>query len=253
MAFQPSGFEPIPKRRLRSRRRRKRRPFAHLKAAPFLSPLEQNAWQRGYTDVPGWANRKPVLVQIATTIAGCGFGLTLGSTWWERGLLGAGVATAVFLAGLAALWLWHSATAPVRQRNEARAYACALEAHARDYAQWARRREIGEDFKREMFEHFNYTGTEHDPRTVDDVKAEWKQRARVAVMQLRDVGASDAITNEIDLGMVAFERASESRDDGYGDDDLRRVKQNMLTVSGNVWAASRGEPPPYPPEPPRAD
>src|SRR2546423_915931 len=98
MPFQHSAFQPPPPaprpgrfRRLRTRLRASR---YHLKASHFLPPLDQSAWQRGFTDVPGWAKRKPVLVQAATTIAGCGFGLTLGSTWYERGLFGALVALA---------------------------------------------------------------------------------------------------------------------------------------------------------------
>jgi hypothetical protein len=132
--------------------RRKRRPLDHLKAEPHLAAIEQNAWQRGYTDVAGWTRRKPVLVQGLLVVAGCGFGFSLGSTWWERGLFAVSLALAAFLVGLLALWLWHSATAPVRQRDEARAYASALEAHVLEYAEWTRRREIAEDFKQEVFE-----------------------------------------------------------------------------------------------------
>ena len=76
--------------------------------------MEQNAWQRGYTDVPGWTKRKPVVVEALLVVAGCGFGVALGSTWWERTLFAVLLALAAFLLGLLGLWLWLSAAAPVR-------------------------------------------------------------------------------------------------------------------------------------------
>jgi hypothetical protein len=247
MAFQPSGFEPTPKPRLPSRRRRKRRPFDHLKAAPSLSPLEQNAWQRGYTDVSGWAKRKPVLVQIATTIAGCGFGLTLGSTWWERGLFGALVAAGVFLAGLVVLWLWHSVTAPVRQRDEARRYASALEAQVTAYKQWVRRRQIAEDFKDEALGlvHALPYQLEHiyDIATATD---DWRTRLRTVGRQLEAHGGSDVCAEQIAMSLRALD---ETEGDGYPDDESR-LRNNMLSAGQNVWTYVRSEEQPASPPPP---
>lgn len=112
----------------------------HLRTGRDVAPLEQDAWQRGFTDLPGWTRRKPVVVQIATTVAGCGFGLALGSTWWERVLFAILLSVGAFLLGLVGLWLWRCAAAVRVQRNEARDYARSLEAYAREYAEWQARR-----------------------------------------------------------------------------------------------------------------
>ena len=101
----------------------------HLRTGRDVAPLEQDAWQRGFTDLPGWTRRKPVVVQIATTVAGCGFGLALGSTWWERVLFAILLSVGAFLLGLVGLWLWRCAAAVRVQRNEARDYARSLEAY----------------------------------------------------------------------------------------------------------------------------
>src|SRR6266571_138797 len=171
MAFQPSAFFQPPPKPHRERFRRRKQLVYQLKAAPFLSPLEQSAWQRGYSDVPGWTRRRPVLVQAGATIAGCGFGLTLGSTWWERGLFGALVALGAFLSGLVVLWLWHSLTAPVKQRNEAREYAQALEAYVRAYAEWVRRRDIAYDFRHDTLQDVPRLA-EEPPRLTGSISGE---------------------------------------------------------------------------------
>lgn len=245
MAFQPSGFEPTQKTRKRGRRR-KRRPLGHLKAAPYLAPMEQNAWQRGYTDVPGWTRRKPVLFQIATTVAGCGFGLTLGSTWWERALLAAALAVVAFLGGLVALWLWHSLTAPVRQRNEARDYALALEAHMREYAKWARRREIAEDFLRDTFAHREVVLAGNDPRTPEELETHWRTTVNHIAAMMEAEGASDNELHEIRGGLAGLD----ARDDGYGENHTRRIWNNMGVISQNLRTVNRAQPPPNPPSPP---
>jgi hypothetical protein len=131
----------------------------HLRAGRGLAPLDQDVSQRGFTDVPGWTRRKPVVVPLLTTVAGCGFGATIGSTWWERVLFAVLIAGGAFLLGLVALWLWQVAAAPTRQRDEARAYARALEDHARDYVEWQARRDIVEDFYVETTMHFGTFST----------------------------------------------------------------------------------------------
>jgi hypothetical protein len=209
--------------------------------------MEQSAWQRGYTDVAGWTKRKPVVVEALLVVAGCGFGLTLGSTWWGRGLFAVLVALGAFLLGLIGLWLWHSAAAPVRQRDEARTYARALEAHVHEYAEWARRREIADDFRRETLELACSVSEGNWHRSASDLDTHWRGNAAAAQAQLREHGAGDDVTGEIDRQLEALE----AREDGYGDDEIRRIVNNMQTACQNVWSLTRSQDmPPTAPTPP---
>jgi hypothetical protein len=218
----------------------------HLKAAPFLSPLEQSAWQRGYTDVPGWTRRRPVLVQAGATVAGCGFGLTLGSTWWERGLFGALVALGAFLAGLVVLWLWHSLTAPVKQREEARKYAQALKEYAHDYAQWARRREIAYDFRHDTLEDARRLGDESGVMVSLAYEEErWRTMLGVIRGQMQANGADVSGFMEAQLAFL------DNVDGAFEGGDLARIRNSMLAACQNILAEVRQEGPPTAPARPR--
>jgi hypothetical protein len=226
--------------------RRKRRPLGHLKAAPHLAAIEQNAWQRGYTDVAGWTKRKRLLFELGTTVAGCGFGFALGSTWLEKGLFAVLLAVVAFLLGLFGLWLWLSATAPVWQRDEARKYANALEAHAHEYAEWARRREIADDFRRETLEFASsvFAGS------AAELDAHRRGNAAAVQAQLREHGASDDVTGEIDRQLAALKAAMEAKEDRYGNDDIRRIASSMQAMCQNVWSLTRSQDtPPTAPSP----
>ena len=227
--------------------RRKRRPLAHLKAASNLTPIEQDAWQRGYADVAGWPKRKPVVAQALLVVAGCGFGVTLSSTWWVRGRFAVLLALAAFLLGLLGLWLWLSATAPVRQRDEARRYAHALEAHAHEYAEWARRREIVDDFRRETLEFASSVFAGSWNRPAAELDAYWRANAAAVQAQLREHGASDDVSGELDHQLTALD----AKEDGYGDDEIRRIAGNMQSACQNVWTLTRShDTPPTAPSPP---
>lgn len=227
--------------------RRKRRPLDHLKAAPHLAAIEQNAWQRGYTDVAGWTKRKRVVVEALLVVAGCGFGLALGSTWWERTLFAVLLAVAAFFLGLIGLWLWFSAAAPVRQRDETREYAHALEAHAHEYAEWAKRREIADDFRRETLEFAGAVFAGNWKQSAAELDAHWRANAASVQAQLREHGASDEVTGELDRQLAALE----NKEDGYGDNEIRRIAGNMQSACQNVWGLTRShDTPPTAPSPP---
>jgi hypothetical protein len=250
MSFQPSAFfQPEPKPH-RQRFRRWKQLVYHFKAAPFLSPLEQSAWQRGYTDVPGWTRRRPVLVQAATTIAGCGFGLTLGSTWWERGLFGALVALGVFLAGLVSIWLWHSLTAPVKQRTEAREYAQALKEYADDYAQWARRREIAYDFRHDTLLHdvVRFRPEEEGGPTLMASLADEEVRWRSILANIS--AQMEANGGDVSAFMQAQLAFLDNADGSFPGDELALIRNSMLQACQNLLAEVRQEGPPTAPAPP---
>jgi hypothetical protein len=247
MSFQPSAFFQPESRPHRQRFRRWKQLVYHLKAAPFLSPLEQSAWQRGYTDVPGWAKRKPVVVQIATTVAGCGFGLTLGSTWWQRALFGALVAAGVFLLGLVVIWLWHSATAPVRQREEAREYAQALETYAHDYVQWARRREIAYDFRHDTLigDVGRFRPEEEGGPTLMGTLADEEIRWRTILANIS--AQMEANGGDVSAFMQAQLVFLDNADGSFPGDDLALIRNSMLQASQNLLAEVRQEGPPTAP------
>ena len=149
------------------------------------------------------------------------------------------------------LWLWYSATAPVRQRNEARAYAPALESHARDYAKWARRREIAEDFRRETLDFACSVFERNWRQSASDLDADWRANAAATQAQLREYGADEDTTSEIDRQLSAMGSAMEAKDDGYGDDDIRRIASSMQTTCQKVYTLTRThDMPPTAPSPP---
>jgi hypothetical protein len=214
--------------------------------------MDQNAWQRGYTDVAGWTKRKPVFVEAVLIVAGCGFGLTLGSTWWERSLFAVLLAVVAFLLGLIGLWLWLSATAPLRKRDEARAYVRALDAHAREYADWASVCQITEDFRRETLELVNVIGGGRDLeartgwRSAAELEAHWRTLVDVFSAQLRTHGASEDLLAEVDSQLAALK----AKDDSYGDNEIGRIRGSMLAIGQNPWTMHRSKKPPAAPSPP---
>jgi hypothetical protein len=122
--------------------------------------------------------------------------------------------------------------APIKQRDEARKYAHEQEAHAREYAEWATRREMADDFK------FN---TLEEARSMDqwnlppaEIEERWRGNAAVFSRQIADHGAGPEVTGEIDRQLEALER----REDPYGDNVIGSVRNSMLSTCQNVWASS---------------
>jgi len=105
-----------------------------------------------------------------------------------------------------------------------------LEAHIQDYAQWARRREIAEDFRRETLEFARSVSEGNWHQSASDLEEHWRGNAAAVQSQLREYGAGADITDEIDRQLAALE----ARDDGYGDDQIRRLVNNMQTACQNV-------------------
>lgn len=135
--------------------------------------------------------------------------------------------------------------APIKQRDEARKYAHEQEAHAREYAEWATRREMADDFK------FN---TLEEARSMDqwnlppaEIEERWRDNAAVFSRQIADHGAGPEVTGEIDRQLEALERRE---DPLWGQRDWKGEKQHAVHVSKRVGGAVRAVPAPTPPAPP---
>jgi hypothetical protein len=245
MPFQHSAFQPEPRpRRFRRERTRVRAVWYHFKASGFLPALDQSAWQRGHTDVPGWLRRKPVLVEIGSAVAGGGFGLTLGSTWWERGLFGSLFAVAALVLGLFGLWLYYSLTAPVRQREEAREYARALEARHREFENWSARIVSAFDFRHQALEDVRRLSAP-EPQLMGsaaDEEERWRNQLLTACAYVEEHGADVSAFRESQLAALE-DRAPYPH-------DLSRIWNSMLSAGQNLLAEMRNIPAPRPPNPP---
>jgi hypothetical protein len=251
MAFQSSAFQPPPK----PSRSEKIRGFGRAVRTLVLPPkgvplLEESAWQRGKREGGELANRRAIqfMIVCAPIFAVGGLFFALPGFWWPlrvllAALIGLGVAVvaALVVAGYYAL------RAPYGQRDEARNYARALGTHVDDYAEWARRREIADDFRRETLELARSVSEGNWHQSASDLETHWRTNAAAVQSQLREYGAGADITDEIDRQLAALE----ARDDGYGDDQIRRVVNNMQTACQNVWTMTRAaDQPPTAPIPP---
>jgi hypothetical protein len=75
----------------------------------------------------------------------------------------------------------------------------------------------------------------------------WRGNAGAVQGQLREHGADGDVTGEIDRQLAALD----AKEDGYGDDEIRRIVNNMQTACQNVWTMTRAhDTPPIAPNPP---
>jgi hypothetical protein len=213
--------------------------------------LEETAWQRGKRETSAFANRRAVLFMIVCAPAFGGAGAILFSfdSIVLRALLGAliGLLVAVLIPlGMAALF---AVRAPYRQRDDARDYALALEVYAKGLSQRADRLQIADDFRRDTldFARAVFEGNWHRP--ASELDTQWRQNASSMRALLLDRGAGDGVAAEFDRQLEALDR----KDDGYGDDEIRRLAANMQATCQNVWSLVRNEPAPTAPPPPRSE
>jgi hypothetical protein len=248
MAFQPEGFVQPPRREsLRSRI------WAFIVPATGLSTLQESAWQRGKRETNELAKGREVLFMIvcAPAFAVGGLFVLTSVSWPLRVVLAALIGLAVAFAVLALMSAFYAFRAPYRQRDEAREYARALETHANDSAQWARRREITEDFRRETLEFARSVFEGNWQQSASALDTHWRTNAVATQAQLREYGADEEVTSEIDRQLSALDSAMEAKDDGYGDNDIRRLAANMQAACQNVWTLTRAhDMPPTAPSPP---
>ena len=132
--------------------------WTRVEVAEAKDSLDQSSWERGLVTVARQyeSPRSPVWA-VQAVLAGAA-GVPIGNavavnSWGVQVLVGGAGGLVVFWALPVALaGILAARPAPIRQRNEAREYARALEAFAHDYAQWARRREIAYGFRHDGLE-----------------------------------------------------------------------------------------------------
>lgn len=216
MAFQPSGFQPPAKTSLREKVVGIGRAIRVLVfPAKGLALLEETAWQRGKRQAHELANGRAVLFMIiCAPIFAVGGLLVLTSVGWPvRVLLAALIGLAVALTAVLLISGFYAMRAPYKQRDEAREYVRALEAHADDYAEWARRREIAYDFRHETLQEARRVGVGGSLMgSVSDEEARWRGNVDAIRAQMREHGADASVLSLLDAQMEALD----SRDDGYG-------------------------------------
>jgi cbb3-type cytochrome oxidase subunit 3 len=254
MAFQPEVFQPE-QTGLRSRVKAiwsATMPYKVAASASAMGRLDQSAWQRGCMDGSAWINRRSNAFGLVCFLIGgaVGAGLLTSSSLWVRLVEGALAGAAAWLIVNVMVYGGHTAYAYKRRRDEAREYARDLEVHDRDDAQWARRREIAEDFRRETLEFARAVFEGNWKLSAADLDTQWRGNAAAVQAQLRENGAANDVTGEIDRQLAALEAAMESKEDGYGDNDIRRIAASRQATCQNVWAHVRNEPAPTAPPPP---
>jgi hypothetical protein len=227
----------------------------HAESTPSLS---QTGWQRGVVAAARAVdnNRGPVWVVAAGVGAGLG-AITTAHSLIVRALLGA-------IIGIGVAWLvptlWAVAVAfagPLKQRDETREYARALEAHARAYVEWARRRELAEDFRwttmedgRRLMDARSTGGERYLMGTVSDEDVRWRSNIASIRGQLLEHGASENVAAVLDVQLTALD----AKDDGYGDDELGRLGASMFATCQNLHEeVRRRDAPPTPPSPPASE
>jgi hypothetical protein len=249
MAWQPSAFQPSPRPSLSER-------FARLGEAirAFALPakgvpaLGETAWQRGKKQASELANRRAIqfMIVCAPIFAVGGLLFALPGFWWPlRVLLAALIGLGVAIVAAFVVAGYYALRAPRRQRDEARGYARALESYAEGLSQRAARRELADDFRRETLEFARavFEGNWHQPASALDTH--WRQNASAMRALLLDRGAGDDVAAEFDRQLEVLD----AKDDGYGDDEIRRLASSMQSTCQNVWSLVRGEPPPTAPTP----
>jgi hypothetical protein len=221
-------------------------------AAYATEPLKRSSWQHGLVVAAqafedprsGYGALQVFLGAGVGVVAGVALtGLPLYLQFVIGGVAGLATYWAVPTAWAVVAWL----RAPRVQRDQAREYARALETHVHEYAEWARRREIAEDFRRETLEFARSVSEGNWHQSASDLDMHWRGNAGAVQGQLREHGADGDVTGEIDRQLAALD----AKEDGYGDDEIRRIVNNMQTACQNVWTMTRAhDTPPIAPNPP---
>jgi hypothetical protein len=252
VAFQPLAFQPQPKRSWRARVSAvwsATIPYKVTAAASEIERLDQSAWQRACLDGSAWINRRNNASAFLSFVIGgaVGASLLLSSSVWVRIVEGGLAGIGAWLVSNVVIYGSQTALAVKRQRDEARKYARALEAHARDYAHWARRHEIADDFRWDTFLSRDAVLTEWERRTPEELETHWRTTVNHIAAMMEAEGASDPVLREIEGGLKGLDE----KGDGYGEDHMRRIWNNMGVISQNLKSILRSsESAPLPPNPP---
>jgi hypothetical protein len=216
-----------------------------------VAALDESAWQRGKRETSDLAHRRAGLFMIVCAPLFAIGGLFVATTfWWPLRVVVAGVVGLV--AAVLALGLisgFYALRAPYRQRNEARRYGRELKEHCHELGEWARRREIADDFRRETLEFARHVSEGGWPDSPDALETHWRANAGAVRAQLREHGASPDVLDIFDLNLDALV----TKDDGYGEHHIRRLVNSMQVVCQNVWGTLRAQAAPRDPPAPDRD
>jgi hypothetical protein len=220
--------------------------------ATATEPLNRSRWQQG-TTVAANAFEQPfsafgALHGLSGVVVGIGAAVALsGLPLFLQLLIGGLVWLAVYWAvpttwaGIAGLH------APIVQRDQAREYARALEAHIHAYAQWAARREIGYRFRHDTFEDLKRIAGGQLMGSLSDEEDRWRNLLTQACTQMEDNGADLSAFLEGQLTQL------DDPDGLYGGNDEARIRNSMLSACQNLLAEMLNQPPPTPPAPPQLE
>jgi hypothetical protein len=254
MAFQPgSFFQPPSKPSLRERAARlgnSIRSFAL--PAEGVPPLEETPWQRGKRQASDFANGRGVVFMIvcAPIFAVGGLFVLTSVSWPLRVFLAAVIGLGVALAAALLISGAYALRAPYRQTGEARKYARALEAHLRDYVQWARRREIAYDFRHDTLinEVVRFRPEEEGGPTLmgslADEETRWRSILANTSAQIEANGGDVSTFIQAQLAFL------DNADGAFEAGDLARIRNSMLSACQNLLGEIRQEGPPEAPTPP---
>ena len=222
--------------------------------AEAKDPLEQSSWERGLAMVANQyeSPRSPVWA-IQAVLAGAA-GVPIGNavavnSWGVQVFVGGAAGLFVFwvlpvaLAGALA-----ARPAPIKQRNEAREYAQALEAYAHDYAQWARRLQLAYDFRYDGLEDARRLSPDNPQLmgTLADEEIRWRSI-------LANIGAQmQANGSDVSAFIAAQVAFLDNADGAFEAGQLALIRNSMLQACQNLLAEIRQEGPPTPPTRPKS-
>jgi len=188
----------------------------------------------------------------AQVFLGAGLGVVVGAEFsgmplFVQFLIG-GAAGLVVYWGVPTAWAaigW--LRAPIVQRDQAREYARAFETYARDFEQWAARREIAYRFRHETFEDHRRITSANYMGSLSDEEDRWRNMMAQVANQIRDNGGD--VSNFMEAQLAALDDA----DNGYGGDDNARIRNSMLACCQNLLSDMLNQPAPRPPTPPQPE
>jgi hypothetical protein len=226
--------------------------WTRVAEAEAKDPLEQSSWERGLAMVASQyeSPRSPVWA-VQAVLAGAA-GVPIGNavavnSWGVQVLVGGAAGLFVFwLLPVALAGILAARPVPIKQRNEAREYAQALEEHAHDFAQWARRREIAYDFRYDTLNDARRLSPEVEGGpilmgSVADEETRWRTI-------LANIGAQiEANGGEVSAFVQAQLAFLDNADGSFEGGDIARIRNSMLAACQNLLGEIRQEGPPTPP------
>jgi len=254
MAFQSSAFQPPPKpsrsEKIKGFGRAVRTFVLPAKGVPLL---EESAWQRGKREGSELANSRAIqfMIVCAPIFAVGGLFFALPGFWWPlRVLLAALIGLGVAVVAAFVVAGYYALRAPYGQRDEARNYAQALETHARNYAQWARRREIAYDFRHDGLQDAARLSAEA-PQLMGSITHEENRWRTILTNIAAQIEANGGDASAFMEAQLAFLDDSDALRDAFGGDKIALIRNSMLQACQNLLAEVRQEGPPPAPVPPR--